>query len=120
MQNPLIWPRKEPGETLDYQIDATTQIAAQQDTITRVSASVSPAGPNEMVVTRVTVAGSFVTVWMTGGAAARIYRVNVQISTGAGRTYEFPIVVVISPDLATYPITPPAIAAFGAPVIWSA
>lgn len=120
MLSPLIWPRKEPNETLDYQIDATTQIAATQDTITGVTAAVSPSGPGEMVITQIAVAGSFVTIWLSGGFPARVYYVNVQVAAGSGRTHQFPIIVPISPELAIYPVAPPKNPSFGAPSVWSA
>jgi len=77
----LVWPTKEPGEDLDYQIDATSKIADSADAIISASVTVAPSGTGEMVATQIVVTGSFITVWLSGGIAARVYQVNVQIPT---------------------------------------
>ena len=117
--NRLIFPVKEPDEVLDYQIDATTKIADAADMINGVSVSIAPSGTGEMTAGRIAVNGSFITVWLYGGIAARVYQVNVQVTTTDNRTYEWPVVVQISIDLASYPIIPPVSAGFGPPLTWS-
>jgi len=116
----LIWPTKEPGEDLDYQIDATSKIADSADAIISASVTVAPSGTGEMVATQIVVTGSFITVWLSGGIAARVYQVNVQVVTAAGRTYEWPVIIPISADLATYPVIPPVSEGFGAAATWQA
>jgi predicted Zn-dependent protease len=117
--NSLIFPVKEPDEVLDFQIDATTKIADSADTINAVSVAIAPSGIGEMTVSEIKVNGSFITIWLNGGIPARIYQVNVQVSTTGNRTYEWPTVVQISSDLVTYPIAPPDSAGFGPALIWS-
>jgi hypothetical protein len=118
--NNLTWPTKEPDEVLDFQIDATSKIADSADTIISASVAVAPSGPGEMIPMQITVAGSFITVWLSGGIPARVCQVKVQVTTAAGRTYEWPIVIQISADLAVYPIAPPASQGFGPLVAWYA
>ena len=117
-KNTLVFPAKEPDEDLDYQIDATTKIANSADTITGVTVAVAPNGYGEMTAGRIAVNGSFITVWLTGGIPARVYQVNVKVTTASGRIYEWPVVIPISPDLMTYPITPPDDDGFGVSVTW--
>lgn len=116
----LIWPTKDPDEVLDYQLDATTQLAALNDTAASASVSIAPSGTGEMTASQVTMAGSFLTVWLSGGQPARWYQVKIEITTTGGRTLEFPVVVPIDGAFAAYPITAPLTTAFGAPITWSA
>ena len=77
----LVWPTKEPGEDLDYQIDATSKIADSADAIISASVTVAPSGTGEMVATQIVVTGSFITVWLSGG--------GVKGGTVHGATDEF-------------------------------
>ena len=116
----LIFPPKEPDEVLDYQIDATSKIANAADMINSASVAVAPYGAGEMFASQITVAGSFITIWLSGGLPARVYQVRVQVLTTDDRTYEWPIVIQISADLATYPITSPVSEGFGPSITWQA
>lgn len=83
----LIWPEKDPADVLDYEIDIGPAILGNEgDGIAGINISATPAGTNDIVVTRVAADGDIVVVWISGGVAGTIYVVQVTISTTNGRT----------------------------------
>jgi len=78
------WPNKDPDEVLDYSIDWSAQMAADGDTI----ASAEWIVPAELTKGAEVVTGNIVTVWLSGGTAARSHFVTSRITTTAGRVMD--------------------------------
>jgi len=79
-------PPKDPGATLDYQVDWSAWLA-QGETITGTPVvtvddglTLNPPGK------ATTQADGKVTFWLAGGAAGQVYTVACQITTSQGRT----------------------------------
>lgn len=77
----LKWPRKDPSDILDYQIDWSPLIGT--DTIT-ASVWVAPAG---FTVQSQSFTGTAATIWLAGGAAG-VHRIQNTITTSGARTFE--------------------------------
>lgn len=73
---------KDPGSTLDYQIDWSVWLGA--DTISSSSWSV-PVGITEVSASNDTTSA---TVWLSGGTVGAVYSVTNTIVTAAARTAE--------------------------------
>lgn len=77
----LIWPAKGSGETKDYAIDWTAELAG--DTITS-SNWIVPTG-----ITQTTPTPSFTsattTIWLLGGTIGKTYEVTNTVQTAGGR-----------------------------------
>lgn len=76
---------KDPSDVLDYDITYEDWIT-DDDTITTVVTSVSPAG--ELAVDSAQVATPDVKIWVSGGVAGSTYEITVTASTTAGRVKE--------------------------------
>lgn len=79
-------PPKDPGATLDYQVDWTAWLAVgetiQGTPVVTVDTglTLNPEGKTT------TVAAGKVTFWLAGGTAGAVYTVVCQITTSQGRT----------------------------------
>lgn len=83
----LIWPEKDPSDVLDYEIDIGPAILGNEsDGVAAINISATPAGTNDITITKVATDGDTVVVWISGGVAGTIYVVQVTISTVNGRT----------------------------------
>ena len=111
----LTWPMKETFEGLDYSIDAAYKIDAG-DTITGISVSVKPSG--ELIPERVSLSGTLITTWLSGGIAGRSYIVQIVMNTAAGRTPGMEIAIPVNPALADWPLADPINPGWGDAVIW--
>jgi hypothetical protein len=80
----FAWPAKDPGDTLDYEIDICQALAGNDaDSVTSVTVAVSPV--DTLVVGAATGAGTVAVLWLSGGEAGTTYAVQVVMTTVTGR-----------------------------------
>ena len=77
--------QKRPADVLDFDVDYEDWLT-DDDTITTVTTTVSPAG--ELVVDSVQVSNPEVKVWVSGGEDGSTYDIKVTASTSGGRVKE--------------------------------
>lgn len=78
----LNWPPKDPDELLDYQVDWTDRLAA--DNI-QTSSWVVPAGLTQSLPS---FTSKTATIWFSGGTIGQTYKVLNRIVTSGGRTMD--------------------------------
>ena len=83
---------KDPNATLDYTIDWSAWLAANQDTISNATVPNVPSGLT--IQTPVTKTTTQTTVWIAGGTAGTSYDVTVHITTAGGRQDDRTITIV--------------------------
>lgn len=91
----LIWPAKDPAETLDYVIDWTARLNG--DTI--ASSTVTLAVPAGMTKQSDTHSSTSVTVWLSGGTAGLTGSLVNTVTTAGGRTLTQNITLSVLADL---------------------
>ena len=84
MSSFLQWPDKGPDETLDYAIDWSLRLPADDQTISDSTWTV-PAG---ITKTNQGVIGTESIAWLSGGTSGTTYQVKNVITTAGGRTLE--------------------------------
>ena len=87
---------KQPGETLDFDIDYTEVLAGRTDTIASQITAVTPAGLTVVGTTRNT-ANTIVKVTVTAGTAAASYKVTITSTSNAATplVYEDEVTVLV-------------------------
>lgn len=106
---PLSWPTKDPGDTLDYIVDISEAIAGNDgDSIATLDIAINPANPGDLTLTGSSAGGDQAILWMTGGYAGTVYEVTVTIGTNSGRTLNRTILLPVL-SLATPPVPPQAL-----------
>jgi hypothetical protein len=84
---PLAWPTKDPGDTLDYVFDITPALTANPgDGISGLNVTISPAQPGDLGLASSSADGRRAVLWLTAGQAGVTYTVTVVITTFGGRT----------------------------------
>ena len=76
---------KQPGDKLDYDIDATDWLNG--DTIVSVTSTATPSGLTVVSSTAVN-SGTAAKVWLNGGTDGVTYKVTATMTTNAGRIKE--------------------------------
>jgi hypothetical protein len=86
---PLVWPAKDPGDVLDYAVDATALMAGDSsDRIATVSVSVVPSAMlGDLQPGRAIGDGSVAVLWFSAGLPGTTYSVRVQVGTLNGRVF---------------------------------
>lgn len=102
----LNWPTKDPGDTLDYQLDISPAIVGNAgDSIATLDVTVSPNNPGDLSVTRLSADGCRAVFWLTGGQNNTVYTVTVLLTTINGRTLQrsilLPVVYLSTPYIPT-------------------
>lgn len=115
----LQWPMAEPASALDYYLDVSAVLLDPTDTLQMVSIAVAPSGAGQLSVTTVGVTGSVISLWLSGGVAGRAYVIAVTATTAGGRTFEWLVGLRIDSATATFPLTAPPSAGFGAAATWT-
>ena len=84
---PLAWPAKDPGDVLDYELDASAVLAGDpNDRVATVAATVLPnASPADVQVGQAAADGAVAVLWLSGGQAGTVYAVQVSLGTLKGR-----------------------------------
>lgn len=111
------WPRKDPGDTLDYVADYGCLLAGDEgDAISGLGVQIFPSQPGDLRLVSSAADGARAILWLTGGLAGTIYRVTLTVVTLGGRhvvrTVELPVEMVSSPPIPPGAITDEA----GAPI----
>ena len=76
---PLVWPAKDPGDVLDYALDATAALAGDTtDRIATVAVTLVPnASRADLQLGNVVADGAVAVMWLSGGQAGTVYSVQV-------------------------------------------
>lgn len=85
---PLVWPAKDPGDVLDFALDATAALAGDTtDRIATASVAIVPqASSADVQLGNVVADGAVVVMWLSSGQANTVYSVQITMSTLNGRT----------------------------------
>lgn len=116
------WPMIEPGELADYTFDAVDDLTDPNtgllDPLLSVSITAQPSGAGELALSRVSVAGTKITVWLTAGVPGREYIVMMVGTTTGGRVYPWPIGILCNPFFAVFPQAAPPSLGPGPAATW--
>jgi hypothetical protein len=95
---PLAWPTKDPGDTLDYVLDIMPALAANPgDMISTLDVTISPDNAGDLTLASSSVDGARAVLWLSGGVAQTSYAVTVTISTAGGRSLVRSIGLLVAP-----------------------
>ncbi len=85
---PLVWPAKDPGDVLDFALDATAALAGDTtDRIATVAVTVVPqASSADVQLGNVVADGAVIVMWLSSGQSGTVYSIQVTMSTLNGRT----------------------------------
>lgn len=83
---------QQPSDNLDYDIDATKLVGTGGDTLSTVTATVSPAGLSVIAVKVDNTKGK---VWVTSGVAETQYKIEVMLTTTNGRIKQDELLVQV-------------------------
>lgn len=75
---PLIWPAKDPGETVDYSLNIGGWLQEIQDTVATLNVSWSP---NDLSVLTASARNGILTVVVSGGVAYQTYEVTFTVTS---------------------------------------
>ena len=85
--DPLSWPVKDPGDTLDYVVDLCRALAGDTgDGIATLDVAISPNNTGDLTLAFSRADGDRAILWLTAGIAGTTYAVTVVIGTNSGRT----------------------------------
>jgi hypothetical protein len=85
----LSWPTKDPGDTLDYEVDISRVLIGNDgDVIATIDVGVSPDAPGDLSVTSTTADGMRCVFWLAGGQSGTTYIVTIVVGTTNGRTIQ--------------------------------
>jgi hypothetical protein len=113
----LQWPEKQTLDVLDYSCDLSGDLVAGE-TITDISVSASPIGPEELTVQSVALQGKVIVVWVAGGVGGRGYLIRLDARTSAGRIFDVLATLPMSRTLTPYPVPDAISAGFSTPVTY--
>ena len=92
----LNWPTKDPGDTLDYEVDISPALVGNEgDSIATIDVSVSPNKSGDLSVGNTTADGTRCVFWLTGGQSGTIYTVTIVVGTASGRTIQRSVLVPV-------------------------
>jgi hypothetical protein len=108
--NVLMWPAKDPSETLDYVFDISPALAGNQgDSIATVDVAIDPNNPGDLALQASSADGDQAILWLTGGVTGTTYDVTITVGTNNGRviarTVNLPVVTLAVPPGASNAIT---------------
>jgi hypothetical protein len=84
---PLVWPTKDPADTLDYVFDIGPALTANPgDSISTLDVSISPNNPGDLSLVSATADGVLAVLWLAGGQPQTNYAVTINLTTTGGRT----------------------------------
>lgn len=103
---PLVWPAKDPGDVLDYEIDASALLAGDPtDQVVSVGVTIVPSvSPADLTAGKVRGDGAVAVLWLSGGQPGTVYAVQVSIGTLKGRVIGRSVLL---PVQALGAVTPP-------------
>jgi hypothetical protein len=82
-----IWPVKDPGDVLDYELDVSAALAGDpSDQVSSVSVTIVPSGnPGDLTLGRVAARGTAAVLWLSAGQPEVTYAVQISVGTLTGR-----------------------------------
>ena len=82
----LSWPVKDPSDVLDYVVDVSAAVAADDgDAIIDVTVSSSPNATGDLLLNSAAMDGTQVVMWFAAGISGTIYTVVVAVTLASGR-----------------------------------
>jgi hypothetical protein len=101
----LSWPSKDPGDSLDYQLDIAPAVVGNEgDPINGVDIEVDPSQPGDLSVDNVSADGYKIVIWVSAGQANTTYNVTVRACFASGRILQRSILLpVIALSLPSVP-----------------
>jgi hypothetical protein len=92
----LNWPTKDPGDTLDYEVDISPALVGNDgDSIATLDVTVTPDNPGDLSVSSTTVDGTRCVFWLTEGQSGTTYTVTIVVGTVNGRTIQRSVLVPV-------------------------
>jgi hypothetical protein len=84
---PLVWPAKDPGDVLDYELDISAALAGDPtDQVSAATVTIVPSGnPGDLSLGRVVGQGSVAVLWLSAGVVGVTYAVQISVGTLKGR-----------------------------------
>lgn len=125
---PLMWPEKDPGDTLDYTFEIAPALSGNPgDTIASLGVTISPNNPGDLTLMSASADGTRAILWLTGGQPNVNYTVTINIATACGRALARSIALPVMPlasvpaplDAITTPNGAPITAPSGVPLTTS-
>lgn len=115
---PCAWPAKDPGDVLDYEIDAAAVLAGDpSDQVATVDVAIAPQlSTLDLRLGRVVADGASAVLWLSGGQAGVTYAVQVSLGTLKGRVVGRTVLLPVRAMAAAPPATLPLAAEDGAVV----
>lgn len=111
--------RQAESDSFDYTANASAYVP-DGDAIVYVGISAKPSGDGELMVSRISVAGTIITFWLSGGQPGRLYTVHVEGKTAQARDFSEAVLISVGLALSSGPVPSPPSAGFGDPVVWTA
>jgi len=110
---PLAWPAKDPGDTLDYVFDIAPAITANcGDGIATLDVAISPSNPGDVTLVSSSADGTRAVLWLTAGQALTNYTITISITTTGGRalarSIALPVIALASVPAPASALTTPA------------
>jgi hypothetical protein len=85
----LNWPTKDPGDTLDYEVDISPALVGNDgDSIATIDATIAPDSAGDLSVISMTADGSRCIFWLTAGQSGTTYTITIIVGTINGRTVQ--------------------------------
>lgn len=110
---PLIWPEKDPGDTLDYVFEIAPALTGNSgDAIGTLNIAISPDNPGDLTLASAAADGTRAVLWLSGGQPGTNYTVTITIGTLCGRSLARSIGLSVV-ALASVPAPPTAITTLG-------
>lgn len=92
----LNWPTKDPGDTLDYEVDISPALVGNdRDSIATIDVSVAPDNPGDLSVSSVSADGTKCVFWLMSGQSGTVYTVTILVGTTNGRTIQRSVLVPV-------------------------
>jgi hypothetical protein len=106
----LVWPAKDPSDTLDYVFDISCALAGNSgDAIATLDVAISPSNPGDLTLNASSADGDQAILWFSAGFPGTTYAITVYVSTNGGRTIGrtvmLPVIQLATPMVAPNDIT---------------
>jgi hypothetical protein len=108
----LVWPAKDPGDTLDYVFDISSALTANPgDMISTLDVAISPNNPGDVMLVSSSADGPRAVLWLSRGQALTTYTVTISITTAGGRalvrSISLPVIALASVSVPESALTTP-------------
>ena len=103
----LVWPAKDPGDILDYQLDISPALVGNDgDSIATLDVQITPSQPGDLMLVSSAADGGSAVLWLEAGQPNTTYSVSVVIGTTNGRSIHRSILLpVLALSVASNPTT---------------